>query len=254
MLWASLPDLQAAPSQKDTGDLLIAQLSESVSVVRINAALALGAQPDIAVRSVPALAAMISDPDNRVATSAARALGALGGLASKAAPELLTMLASQNPGRRQAATQALIMIRPAGDVVDPLVASLQEDDDGWGAQESAAEALGVLAPDSPRARSALVSQLSGPSSKVAAAAVKALASMGAAGRGEAIRGLNHGRVEVRRSAAAAFAGQDDIGAAIPALYAALQDSDGAVRRTACVAIRKFRGATEDMLLRDPCPK
>lgn len=85
-----------------------------------------------------------------------------------------------------------------------------------------------------------------------AATVTTVTSLGAAERDKLVMALNDQRVEVRRSAASALALQNGIGPAIPALYAALLDSDRAVRRSACEAIRRFRGATPEDMLRDRC--
>jgi HEAT repeat protein len=84
-----------------------------------------------------------------------------------------------------------------------------------------------------------------------AATEGSVTSIGAAERDKLVAALTDQRVDYRRSAASALALRRDIGPAIPALYAALLDSDRAVRRSACEAIRRFRGAPEGML-RLPC--
>lgn len=94
-----------APDPEKTVDILITLLDDRDTLVRGNAAEALGKIGDL--KSKPLLLRKLEDPDPSVREAAARSLGSLSGLDSETRFKLTLLLLDEDMSVRQAASQVL---------------------------------------------------------------------------------------------------------------------------------------------------
>jgi HEAT repeat protein len=141
----------------DTLPLLGQALQHPDTLVRREAAAALGKLGATAEPAVPALVAALRDADSRVRMGAATALGHIGPAAQAAIPDLILALRDGNLIFCRLAAQALSLIGPSA--VGPLTEALRQDDAN--VRREAAWALGQLGPQAQIAVQALTELLGG---------------------------------------------------------------------------------------------
>ena len=123
--------------------LLIAALKDPISIVRSNAATALGHYGPKAETAIPALVAALDDEDWYTGCNAGEALGSMRGLQTRVLPPLLAHLADTKPYRSGCAMNAIQRLGPDGALaVGSLTKQLSVEDPNI--RVAACEALGSI--------------------------------------------------------------------------------------------------------------
>jgi len=215
---------------------LLAQLDSPVAVTRAQAAQALG-EAKVAA-AVPKLIKMLDDPDEDAQWKATVALGAIG---KPALPALIEALNLEKERPRWKAESALKMI--GADAVETLAEAL--GDRRVRVRQSAAFLLGEIG--DPKAIDPLAAALADKDEDTRWKAATSLTKFGTRATLAVLRQLKAQPVEARRCAAWVFQQVKDP-EAVPALVAALGDSDEQVRWKAAIALQKIGPPAADPLL------
>lgn len=165
---------QLGPAAKDTVPALIEALDAEETKVRAFAALALGRIGKPAADAVVRLEAALHDPHARVRITSALAAWGITGDLETARAVLWQALTSSDPRVRTMAAEAFGELGDAG--VNLMIVALADRDED--VRVAAAQTLGRIGGRSRTARQALQEATQDPSPVVAAAARKALASLG----------------------------------------------------------------------------
>jgi len=226
------------PAAKKAVPALIAALKDSDKKVREFAAKSLGEIGPAAKKAVPALIALHSDWSVREA-----ALSALRKMGLKAVPALIAELKDSNSSARKFAAEALGKIGPAAkEAVPALIAALKDSE--WNVRDSAEEALEDIGPAAKKAVPALIAALKDSDWKVRKFAAKALGEIGPAAKKAvpALIALHSDWIDRE----AALSALRKMGLeAVPALIAALKDSDRKVRESAAKALGDIGPAAKE---------
>jgi HEAT repeat protein len=194
--------------------------------------------------AVPAIVPLLKDPSVDIRKTAAEVLGDIGPDAKAAVGALNEALADSDPDVRLKITTALGKIEPgrAGRQAAELIAGLKDKDPK--VRRNAAESLGKLGRPEAGVVDALAGALQDKDFSVQLAVVSALEKLGPAAVPVLQKALQHRDKFVRQNAITAL-GNMSAGAApaLPAVRAALQDSELDVRMAAGEALTKLDPAT-----------
>lgn len=229
-------------------------LRDDDPIVRMRAAIGLGAIGPAAATAVRDLAAALRDVEPRVREIAAATLGVIGPLAAAAAPDLAAALQDVDPDVRGNAAVALGKIGPkAASAASALAAALTDTDANI--RRSAAFALNLIGPAVASAASELTAALKDTDAYVRLNAAAALSKTGpkaASAVPDLAALLKDTDAFVRGNAAVALGLiGPEAASAVPDLAAALRDVQAAVRGSAAVALgeigRKAAAAVPDLI-------
>jgi len=215
---------------------LLAQLDSQAAVSRAQAAQALG-EAKVAA-AIPKLIEMLDDPDEDAQWKATVALAAIG---KPSVPALIEALNLEKERPRWKAEAALKMI--GADALDGLIEALE--DRRVRVRQSTAYLLGEIG--DPKAIDPLAAALADKDEDTRWKAATSLTKFGTRATLAVLRQLKAQSVEARRCAAWVFQQVKDT-EAIPALVAALNDSDEQVRWKAAIALQKIGPPAADPLL------
>jgi len=227
---------EEAQAEQERVAELLAQLDSQVAVSRAQAAQALG-EAKVAV-AIPKLIEMLDDPDEDAQWKATVALAAIG---KPSVPALIEALNLEKERPRWKAEAALKMI--GADALDGLVEALE--DRRVRVRQSAAYLLGEIG--DAKAIDPLAAALADKDEDTRWKAATSLTKFATRATLAVLRQLKAQSVEARRCAAWVFQQVKDT-EAIPALVAALNDSDEQVRWKAAIALQKIGPPAADPLL------
>jgi HEAT repeat protein len=155
---------------------LLEALADRDSIVRGEAAAALGAVSPNDEGAITALIAELATPN---ALAATKALVKCGTGSLRATPGLVKLLSNEDPEVRWNAAKTLGKIH-AVDAIDPLIGALKDPADS--VREHAAEALGDMGPAASRAVEPLIATLKDPFFKARRDAARSLGQIGPAAK------------------------------------------------------------------------
>jgi HEAT repeat protein len=227
---------------------LRATLSDSSTMVRLQAVTALGMIGPAAGAAIPDLMALLADSDETVRCCAAEALGKMGEKGPSAVPALAELLEDPSPAVKEAAADALGSLKDnAADAVPALVPLLQDREEE--VRQAAAEAIGRIGTLPEQAADSLVEGLSSPDNVVRAQTADALGAIGATAEAAApalVEALEDSNDQVRARAAEALGkiGEGAADVAVAGLVRALRDSDNWVSALAAEALGEMGEAAD----------
>ena len=240
-LTAALAVAQVNPKERSAVPVLVAGLKDAAPEVRRAAAAALGKLGPGGREAVEELARAVKDADLKVRWEAVDALAQIGPDAKDAAPSLLEALRDEHAGLRAVAAQALGEVGGAGgaQAVKPALVAALRDGDHQVRRQAAWSLAKIGAAGALEAKEivrVLTEGLTDSSEWGAALAV--LVRLRADSVPALVDALKRGDAPVRKAAANLFLqlSPEEYRPAIPALTAALKDSDGYVRFRAAVAL------------------
>ncbi len=249
--YAALALAQIGPGAGLAAGPLMTLLAErsQYEYVRAGAAFALGRIQADADRVVPLLAETLGSELASVRRHSARALGLFGQQAESAVPQMLSQLRRDDPVFRIELAEALWRVARHEKAI-PFLISQVRDSAGSGSFE-AVEALGRLAPDSPReVVPALIEALGSDNADVARSAARALGRAGTDVSGQLASAAAVSPMPVRCRIVESYGWMGPAGAS--ALIGALKDPAPEVRRAAVRALGRLGpevAAVEPVLLR-----
>lgn len=197
------------------------------------------AAADALIRLGAGISVLHSTDDER-RRQAADGLAALGPAARATVPDLLTMLRADDPvislDTRRSLARAIWLIGPEASAIPDLLKALRASDELvrlW-----IARGFAVLGPAAVSATPALVQALADPAEMVRSSLAWALARIGPDAIGSVVKALQSGEPALRCGAAECL-GRMRARDAIPALEAAQQDNEEAVRQAATESLRRL---------------
>jgi HEAT repeat protein len=245
---ASIVRLQAAEALGRLGPAgfpacsqIVARLRDEDETVRCAAAIALGGLK--CPEAVEPLTMLLQDASPEVKAAAAKGLSALNAIAAPAVPDLVPLLQDQDQAVRDAAAEAIGKTGPlTEEVTETLAGGLASEDTLVRAQT--AEAIGTIGPAAEQSAPALVELLDDENDRVRAKAVKALSQIGEGAAEVAVprlvRALRDPDAWVSALAAEALGEMGESAeAAVPALVRSLRHGTTQVRANAADALAKL---------------
>jgi HEAT repeat protein/S1-C subfamily serine protease len=214
--------------------LLAAVLKDGDSVVRKNAASALGTIGPPARGVVGSVIALLKDTDLEVRRSAALAVDRIGVQGKESVPQMVEFLKDSSPDIRRLGATLLVKLGPEGKEAAPALAGVLKDPDPF-VRRIALEALAKYGPDAKPAVAALRDVLHGKDKGLQLAALNVVVQLGEAGADvvpEVIEILAEPVLKETAVTALVKIGKP----AIPALVEALRDNNPKIRAGACRAL------------------